>query len=327
MHSPALAEIEQQAKNLAARLHRTPVWAWDTPLKNKLLGDGIRVIFKLELFQRTGSFKARGALTVMDHLSPEEKTRGVVAGSGGNHGIAVAFAAHSAGVSAKIIVPRSINPFRLEAITAYGAAIIQVEHMGAALEEMRRIAGDEGRAIMHPFENPLIALGTGTLGHEFLRQIPDLDMVIVPIGGGGLAAGAACAVKQINPRCQIIGVEPRNANSMFLSLQAGKPVALPAPPHSIADSLCAPRAEPYSFALCQQYLDDVVLVEEDDMRAAMKILFEDLKLAVEAAGATATAGLLAPLKERCRGLKIGAVVCGSNIDAQSFQQCLIPTAL
>lgn len=320
--APSPADFERQAAALAGRLHRTPVWAWDTPIKRKLLGEDGGVVFKLELFQRTGSFKARGALTVMDHFTAEEKTRGVVAGSGGNHGIAVAFAAHSAGTSAVITVPRSINPFRLEAIKAYGAKIVQVGDMGEALDEMRRIAQAEGRAIMHPFENPLITLGTGTMGYEFLNQIPDLDILIVPIGGGGLASGCAAAVKQMRPACRVFGVEPKEANSMFLSLQAGKPLALSSPPRSIADSLCSPRAESYSFSLCQKYLDDVVLVDDDEIRAAMRLLFEDMKLAVEPAGATATAGLLYPLKERCRGAKTGILLCGSNIDIGSFMRCL-----
>lgn len=320
--APSLAEIEEQARQLAPRLYKTPVHEWNTPLKSRLLGDGTKALLKLELFQKTGSFKARGALTVMDRLSEEQKKNGVVAGTGGNHGIAVAFAAQSAGVDAKIVVPKTINPFRLRAIETYGAGVIQVENISLVLDEMRRIAEVENRAIMHPFENPLVTLGTATLGYELLNQAPDLDAVIVPIGGGGLASGVACAVKQINPRCKVYGVEPAGANAMSLSLQAGHPLRLPNGPRSIADSLSAPCTEPYSFSVCQTYLDDVVLIEDDEMRAAMKILFEDLKLAVEPAGAAATAALLGPLKNRCAGTKIGIIVCGANIDTETFHDFL-----
>jgi len=321
-HIPSQLEIEEQARRLSPRLYTTPVHEWNTPLKARLLGDDTRALLKLELFQKTGSFKARGALTVMDHLSAEEKERGVVAGTGGNHGIAVAFAARNANVNAKIVVPHTINPFRLRAIQDYGAEIIQVENISLVLNEMRRIAEVEHRTIMHPFENPLVTLGTGTLGYEFLNQTPDLDAIIVPIGGGGLASGVACAVKQIHPRCKVYGVEPAAANAMTLSLKAGHPLALPNGPRSIADSLSAPCTEPYSFYLCQKFLDDVVLIEDEEIRAAMKILFEDLKLAVEPAGAAATAALLGPLKDRCAGLRVGVIVCGANIDLQTFHAVL-----
>ena len=320
--APSLSEIEEQARRLAPRLYTTPVHEWSTPLKDRLLGTAAKVLLKLELFQKTGSFKARGALTVMDHLSPEQKANGVVAGTGGNHGIAVAFAARSAKVDARIIVPRTINPFRLRAIQDYSAEVIQVENISLVLTEMRRIAEIENRTIMHPFENPLVTLGTGTLGYEFINQVPDLDAVIVPIGGGGLASGVACAVKQINPHCKVYGVEPSGANSMTLSLAAGHPLTLPNGPRSIADSLSAPCTEPYSLSICQRFLDDVVLIEDDEMRTAMKILFEDLKLAVEPAGAAATAALLGPLKDRCIGLKTGIIVCGANIDTETFHSLL-----
>ena len=214
----------------------------------------------MKLFQKTGSFKIRGALTVIDHLSDDEKKAGVVAGTGGNHGIAVAYAARNAGVNAKIIVPKAINAFRLRAIKRIGAEIVQIDDISQILDRMNTVAQDESRTIMHPFENPYITIGTGTLGLEFMQQVTNLDAVIVPIGGGGLASGVACAVKQINPSCKVYGVEPTGANSMRLSLDKGKPVKLPDGPISIADSLCAPKAEPYSFEMCQRYLDDVVLV-------------------------------------------------------------------
>lgn len=319
MKAPSAVQIEEQASKLSDRISKTPVHLWDTPFQEKLLGK-TKPFFKLELLQKTGSFKVRGALTVLDHLSDKEKARGVVAGTGGNHGIAVAYAAKNAVVSAKIIVPKSINPFRLNAIKQIGPEIEQIDSISQILDEMNRVAKEENRTVMHPFENPFVTLGTATLGWEFMQQAPDLDAVIVPIGGGGLASGVACAVKQINPKCKVYGVEPVGANTMRLSIDRKKPVSLENGPKSIADSLCAPRAEPYSFSVCQKYLDDVVLIEDDEMRNAMRVLFSDLKLVTEPAGAAATAALLGPLKEKCSQLNVGIIACGSNIDLQTFQK-------
>jgi len=322
MQAPSLSEIKEQSNKLIEHLYKTPVREWDTPLKHDLVGDDTKVVLKLELFQKTGSFKARGALTWIDRLSPEQKKNGVVTGTGGNHDIAVAFASKRAQVHAKIITSKTINPFRLKAIKAYDVDVAQVDSISLVLNEMKRVAEAENRTIIHPFESPFITLGTGTLGFEFLDQVPELDVVIVPIGGGGLASGVSCAVKQINPRCKVYGVEPVGANSMYLSLKEGHSLVLPGGPKSIADSLSSPCTEPYSFSICQKYVDDVVLIEDDEMRKAMKILFEDLKLAVEPAAAAATAGLLGPLKNRCAGLKVGIIVCGSNIDSETFHSLL-----
>ncbi len=195
---------------------------------------------------------------------------------------------------------------------------MKVDDISQILDEMNRVAKDENRSVIHPFESPYITLGTGTLGLEFMKQVPELDAVIVPIGGGGLASGVSCAVKQINPKCAVYGVEPKGARSMSISLEQGKASALVDPPKSIADSLCAPRAEPYSFSICQKYIDEVVLVKDEELQNAMKIMFNDLKLIVEPAGAASTAALLGPLKTRCEGLRVGIIVCGSNIDLETF---------
>jgi len=183
---------------------------------------------------------------------------------------------------------------------------------------MAEVACKENRTIIHPFNDPAMVIGSGTLGMEFMQQVPDLDAIIVPIGGGGLAAGLASAVKQINPNCKIYGVEPIGAASMTESFKLGKPVRIEGGPKSIADSLCSPKAEEYSFSICQKFIDEIVTVSDDEIRNAMRILFEDVKLAVEPAGATATSALLGPLKEKLAGKKIGVIICGSNIGCDSF---------
>jgi len=319
---PSPADFDKQADILHQTLALTPVHHWDSPLKTEVFGPKSRITFKLELLQKTGTFKARGATTVVQSLSNEERARGIIAGSGGNHGIAVAYAAQEAGVEAKIIVPRAINPFRLSRIKQFGAEVKFVDSIVQVLDTMKQVAIDEERTVIHPFENPLITLGAGTLGYELLEQTPDLDVVIVPIGGGGLASGVASAVKQISPKCMVYGVEPEGANSMQLSIKAGKAIKLPQAPKSIADSLSAPHAEPYSFSVCKRYLDDVVLISDMDMISAMKVLMEELKLLTEPAGAAATAALFGPLKEKCVGKNVGVITCGSNIDLATFNRHL-----
>lgn len=315
---PDLDAFHAHAKLLRKHLRLTPTQAWESPTKDRLVGQDCHPVLKLELFQKAGSFKARGALTVVSRMSDAEKARGIVAGTGGNHGVAVALAAKTYGVDAKIIVPKTINAMRLQAIKDLGAEIMQVESITDVLDMMVQVANDEGRTVVHPFEGENITLGTGTLGAEFIEQVPDLNAVIVPIGGGGLASGVACAVKQAKPDCMVYGVEPVGASTMTLAFQTDTTGNLPGGPKSIADSLSAPYSAPYSYAVCRKFIDDIVLIEDNDMRRAMKILFEDLKLAVEPAGAATTAALIGPLKEKCAGKKVGLIICGANIGTESF---------
>ena len=174
---------------------------------------------------------------------------------------------------------------------------------------------------MHPFEGPLTALGTATLGLELAEQMEDVEAVVVPIGGGGLCAGVAAAVKQARPGCRVFGVEPAGADTMRRSLDAGSPQAIDSV-RTIADSLGAPHAAPYSFELVRRYVDDVVLVDDDALRDAMLLMFASAKLAVEPAGAAAAAALLGPLAEKLAGHRVGLVVCGANVDAVTFARHL-----
>jgi len=171
--------------------------------------------------------------------------------------------------------------------------------------------------MVHPFEGPYVAQGAGTLGLEFVEQVEGLEAVVIAIGGGGLCGGSAAAIKQMTAQCEVYGVEPEGADSMRRSFEAGEPVTL-ASVNTIADSLAPPMALPYSFGACRRYVDDIVTVSDAEIRGGMLALFSDLKLAVEPAGATATAALLGPLRHRLRGKKVGVVVCGSIIDVESF---------
>jgi threonine dehydratase len=317
MQAFTVAEIRAARERLNNFIVETPVWPWRNRDIVEQVEPETQVFLKLELFQHTGTFKPRGALTVMLDLDQAALRRGVTAVSAGNHAIAVAYAAKLLGTSAKVVMPKTANPFRVANCQAYGAEVELVEDAHRAFERVHEIEAGERRTFVHPFEGPLTALGTATVGLELCQQVPDLDAVIVPIGGGGLAAGIATAVKLMQPHCQVFGVEPEGADSMYRSFASGKPEAIDKV-RTIADSLGAPHAAPYSFGLCRQYVDEVVLVSDDALRQAMALLFRSMKLAVEPAGAAATAALCGPLHERLQGKRVGLIVCGANIDIATF---------
>jgi len=268
--------------------------------------------------QYAGSFKVRGALLVMMHLSKEELSRGVTAVSAGNHAIAVSYAAEILGVDAAVVMPKFVSKVRVEKCKSRGARVVLVDSFDEAFSRAKELQEQEGRVMVHPFEGPYTALGTATLGLEFVEQAErPFDAVIIGVGGGGLAAGVAAAVKQTLPECQVFGVEPYGADSMYRSIAAGKPQTLDKV-DTIADSLGAPYALPYSFSLCERYLDQVVRVSDQELCEAMAFLFYDLKLAVEPAAAAACAALFGPLSKQLGGKRIGMVLCGSSIDADDF---------
>jgi threonine dehydratase len=318
---PTLEGIRATRARLGDLVVTTPVRAWDDPALAREVGPGTRVLLKEELFQRTGTFKPRGALAVMLELPKDALARGMTAVSAGNHAIAVAYAAQALGSTAKVVMPKTANPFRVEKCRGLGAVVELVDDVHVAFTRVKRIEAEEGRTFVHPFEGPRTALGTATLGLELVEQVPDVEAVVVPIGGGGLCAGVAAAVKLARPACRVYGVEPEGADSMRRSFAAGKPQAIEAV-RTIADSLGAPHAAPYSFALCRRYVDDLVLVSDDALRRAMRLLFSSAKLAVEPAGAAATAALCGPLRERLAGRRVALVVCGANIDAATFSRHL-----
>jgi len=314
---PDLAAIERARETLGDLVDETPVQRWRSETLAAALGEESAVFLKLELFQRTGTFKARGALLNALALDEAARARGVTAVSAGNHAIAVAYAAHRVGASAKVVMMEGADPFRVAQVRRYGAELVQVPDVHTAFETVRAIEADEGRTLIHPFEGPVTALGTATVGLELARQAPALDAVIVPIGGGGLCAGVSCAIKTLQPGCRVYGVEPEGADTMHRSFAAGAPQAIERV-RTIADSLGAPHAAPYSFGLCRAYVDELVRIDDEAMRRAMGLLFAEMKLAVEPAGAAATAALLGPLAGRLRGRRTAVVVCGANIDARIF---------
>lgn len=310
-------EFEKAAQMLQGRIVKTPMQLWDSPECAILKQLAIQPFMKLELLQHTGTFKARGALLNVLSLSDEQKKRGVTAVSAGNHAIATAWAAYEVGASAKVVMLSSASKIRVEKCEAYGAEVIMCDDIHGAFDLVRQIEESEGRTFIHPFEGENVALGTGTIGLEMMAQIPELDSVVIPIGGGGLISGIATAIKTVNPKIKVYGVEPEGAQSMTLSLKKGEPSAIDSV-KTIADSLGAPHAASYSFSLVQQNVDEVVLINDDQMIDGMRKIFTGLKLAVEPAGAAATAALMGPLREKLAGQKVGVIVCGANIAVSDF---------
>ena len=316
-YGPKIAEIYALRERLGDQVFRTPVL--QCPAIEEKTGGKTTLFAKLEFLQRTGTFKARGALATLHGLSAEERMRGVTAVSAGNHAIAVAFAAATVGTTAKVVMTRSANPFRVAACAAYGAEVVLADDVHLAFALAEEIRDKEGRYFIHPFEGPSIALGTGTMGVEICEQIPEFDAIVIPVGGGGLIGGIANAVRQMRPDAEIIGVEPVGADSMHRSFASGTPQGIEKVA-TIADSLGAPFALPYSFELTRQNVDRLVTVDDDQLRKCMGFLFRSMKIAVEPACVATTAALLGPLRESMRGRRAVLVMCGSNIDWQTFVQ-------
>lgn len=316
---PTLDQIEEAARLLDGVVVETPV----LPLSQAKWGDRLpsaKVTVKLELFQQTGSFKARGAYLGITGLSAAAKASGVVAASGGNHAMAVAWAAKAAGVDALIAMPEATDPMRIDSCRALGATVRLCADMPAAFAVMEEEA-EKGRFLMHPFEAPHMALGSATLGAEYVRQAPDVDCFVIPIGGGGLISGMAAAIKMLRPDVKIYGVEPVGADSMSRSFAAGKPVRLEKIA-TIADSLGSPLAMPYTYGLARQHVDKIVHVEDDDLIESMRAYGDVLKLAAEPACAASLAAVCGPLKAELEGANVGIIACGSNIGLSRYFELL-----
>ena len=312
-----LTEIAAAAAIIAPFVRITPCHALPRDAASRELGNETEVLLKLELLQVTGTFKARGVFSVMAQMPDAVRERGVTAVSAGNHAVAVAYAARAFGVSAKVVMISTASEVRVAAARECGAEVLFANDGPTAFALAEELSQREGRTFVHPFEGRDISLGTGTLGLEFWEQAGSLDAVVVAIGGGGLASGVATAIKLKKPACAVYGVEPKGADSMHRSFVSGSPQRIDRVT-TIADSLGAPMALPYSFALCRANLNGVVLVDDEQICRAMSILYRGAKVVAEPAGAAALAGLLGPLREELRARRVGVIVCGGNIDIANF---------
>jgi threonine dehydratase len=317
---PSVAAIGTALGDLGTRIRTTPVWWWRSPTLDERIS-GVQVQVKMELLQRSGSFKIRGALLNAMALDAEQRERGVTGVSAGNHAIALAMAAQSVGTTAKVVMPAKADPFRVARVVEAGGEVVSVGDVHECFDVVQRIQDDEGRTFIHPFEGERTLTGTATVAMEWMDQVDRLDAVIIPVGGGGLAGGMSAAFKQLKPEIKVYGVEPTGADSMTRSFAAGSPQAIEKVT-TIADSLGAPHAAPLSFGLCHRYLDDLVTVTDETLLDAMRLIHAELKLAVEPACAAATAAMMGPLAARLQHQRVGVLLCGSNISAERWSELI-----
>src|SRR5436309_6879695 len=274
---------------------------------------GNSVYLKLDNLQRTGAFKERGALNKLLTLTAGERERGVIAASAGNHAQGVAYHAGRHGIRAQIVMPLTTPLIKVSATRGYGAEVVlHGANYDEACEEAVRHSEKLGMTFIHPFDDEVVMAGQGTMGLEILEQVPDVEAIIAPIGGGGLIAGVGCAVKETNPRIRVIGVQPARLPSMKVALAEGHPVTL-SPAATIADGIAVRRAGEKTLPLVQKYVDDIVTVDEEEIANAILLLLEREKTLAEGAGAAAIAALINH-KVQLDGKNVAVVICGGNID-------------
>ncbi|MFI5370376.1 MAG: threonine/serine dehydratase [Candidatus Eisenbacteria bacterium] len=303
--------IREASARTAPRLHRTPV------LSSRSLGEpaGVRLQLKCENFQKTGSFKPRGALNLVLSLPAERRSHGLITVSAGNHAQAVAWAAGVVGVPCTVVMPSDAPRSKTNAVRGYGATIVAHDDRATLFDRLREEEARTGAAFVHPFDDPAGLAGAGTVGLEIVEQVPDVGCVIVPIGGGGLMAGVASAVKGLKPRCRVIGVELEAGPGMTPAIAAGKPVPV-ARPRTIADGLTPPFVGALPLEVAREALDEIVLVTEEEIHDAMRGLLTRAKLFVEGAGAAATAALQSGKVLLPEGTVVVSIVSGGNVDPE-----------
>jgi threo-3-hydroxy-L-aspartate ammonia-lyase len=317
-NSVTLDDVRAAARRLAGVVHRTPVAASRT-LDERT---GARVFLKCENLQRMGAFKFRGAYNLLDSLSPEERSRGVVAFSSGNHAQGVALAARLLGVAATIVMPTDAPAVKLEATRGYGARVVHYERERSHREEIARaVAAERGATLVPPCDDARIVAGAGTAALELLEEVPDLDAIVVPVGGGGLMSGAAIAAHGLRPSLALYGVEPQAGDDFAQSLARGERVTIPVP-RTIADGLQTTAPGELTFAIARRHVQGVVTVSDEELCDAMRFAFERMKLVIEPSGAAALAALLSARIPDLAGKRVGAIVSGGNIDPARYAELI-----
>lgn len=306
-----LSDIQRAAERIKGIAHRTPVL---TSRSFDALA-GANVFFKCENFQRGGAFKIRGASNFIYSIPKDQLPRGVVAYSSGNHAQAVAIAAASVGTAATIVMPTDAPKSKIAATRGYGAQIVFYDRAKEDREEVgKRVAEESGATLVPPYDHPWTIAGQGTAALELLSDVPDLDALVVPVGGGGLISGSSIAAKALRPGLRIFGVEPEDGNDTYLSLRAGRRIEIP-PPRTIADGLRAGKPGALTFPIVQRLVDNIVLVTDDEIRRAMTFLLTRMKILVEPSGA-APAAVLFEQKLPKELKRVGVILSGGNVDLE-----------
>jgi threonine dehydratase len=311
-----IAEIHQAAERLRSRILRTPL------LSSRTLGTraGVSVYLKCECFQKTGSFKARGALNKVLCLSEEERARGLITVSAGNHAQAVAWAAGEVGVDCAVVMPTDAPRSKVEAVRGYGAKVVLHSERATLFEKLEAEQEARGSTFVHPFDDPVVLAGAGTAGLEIAEDLPEPDVVFVPVGGGGLMAGVTSGVKGVWPRTQVVAVELEAGPGLGPALAAGEPVSVSRPTDTLADGMTPPFVGALPLEIARESAVEVVTVSEEELRETMKLLMTRAKLYVEGSGAAATAALLFGKYEPPSGSRVVCLVSGGNIDLSTVCQ-------
>jgi len=318
--APRLEDVRRAAERIAGKVHRTPL------LTSRSLGDraGVELVLKCECLQKTGSFKPRGALNKVLSLADAERAHGLVTVSAGNHAQAVAWAARMVGVPCAVVMPDSAPRSKIEAVRGYGAEIVFHPDRATLFDRLAALQRERGAVFVHPFDDPVGLAGAGTVGLEIMEDLPAADVVVVPVGGGGLMAGVAVAVKALRPECRVIAVELEAGPGLGPALAAGKPVPVSRPSATLADGLTPPFVGALPLEIARRCVDDVVTVSEEAIREAMRSLLLRAKLVVEGSGAAATAALLSGTARPAPGSRVVAIVSGGNVDPDTMCSLFAP---
>jgi threonine dehydratase len=325
-----LGEIEAARERTAGRIHRTPILSSSSAAR-LLAGAGgprladDRLYLKAENLQKTGSFKPRGTINRLAGLSPAERQRGAITMSAGNAGQAYAWAAGESNVAMTVVMPAAANPTKVEACRGYGAEVVlEGAHVGDAYRALERIREERGLTFVHPFDDPGMIAGDGTVGLELLDDLPEVDVVVVGIGGGGLISGIAAAVKEKRPVTRVYGVEPETADAMTRAMREGRPVEII--PKSVADGLGAPYAGDLTLAMCRRYLDGIVLLDDATILGGLRFALHRMKQVLEPAGAAPLAAVLAGRIPIRAGERVAVVGSGGNVDLTRLGEFLAAAA-
>lgn len=316
-HVVPLAAIVAASEGSMGHVHRTPLLSSTTAgrwasMAGTPVRDG-RLYLKAEHLQKTGSFKARGMWNRIATLAPDARAHGVITLSAGNAGQAYAWAGREAGVAVTVVMPVGAVPSKVEACLGYGARVVHHgTHVGETFAEMERLRDAEGLTFVHPFDDPTVIAGHGSAGLELVEDLPEVDVVVVGVGGGGLIAGVAAAIKETRPTALVFGVEPERSNALSLAIDRGEVVTIQ--PESVADGLGAPFAGVWTLAMAQRYLDGIVLLDDPTILAGLRFAFERLKQVVEPAGAAALAAVLAGRVPIGPGARVAVVLSGGNVE-------------
>ena len=315
--SVTLAAIRETRSELGGRIHHTPMLSSATAARvaghhaGARLADG-RLYLKAEHLQKTGSFKPRAALARISSLTPDERRRGAITISAGNAGQAYAWAAREAGVPMTVVMPEAAVESKVAACLEYGAdVVLHGRHVGESLVRLEEIRQERGLTLVHPYDDPEVLLGNGSCGLEILEDLPDVDVIVIAVGGGGLLGGVTVAVRESRPRTRIYAVEPAGSDALRQAMAAGEPVGII--PHSVADGLNAPSAGRLALDVARRYLEDAIVIEDATILSGLRFSVERLKQVVEPAGAAALAAVLSGAVPIRDGDRVAVILSGGNV--------------